>query len=226
MTHEMGGTGEPIEADEPMPDRILALAREHNAPPPTPREEIWLRVQAARRKSLEAEGVIPLAPRRVERSARWMRWAVGVAALLLIGIGLGRLTVSAPATGPSTVATAPNPAPSGTRSNLAYTVATVQHLNQVENFLTTLRTAHGIDSTFNAQARELLSVTRLLQDSPDLDPRLRRLLSDLEDVLVQIAQFDAARGREELDLITDGLEERQVLPRIRTAIPSGPARAL
>ena len=51
-------------------------------------------------------------------------------------------------------------------------------------------------------------------------------LRDLEDILVQVAQFDTSRGAEELDLITDGLQERQVLPRIRSAVPAGPARAL
>ena len=41
-----------------------------------------------------------------------------------------------------------------------------------------------------------------------------------------IVQYDANGTREDLDLITDGLEERQVLPRLHSAIPAGPARAL
>jgi hypothetical protein len=59
-----------------------------------------------------------------------------------------------------------------------------------------------------------------------MDPRLRRLLADLEDILVQLVQYDVNGKREDLDLITDGLEERQVLPRLHSAIPAGPARAL
>jgi len=51
-------------------------------------------------------------------------------------------------------------------------------------------------------------------------------MSDLEDILVQLVQYDANGTREDLDLITDGLEERQVLPRLHSAIPAGPARAL
>ena len=54
------------------------------------------------------------------------------------------------------------------------------------------------------------------------DPKLRGLLNDLEFILVQIVQLDTSRRKEELELITDGLEQRQLLPRIRTAIPAGP----
>jgi hypothetical protein len=54
------------------------------------------------------------------------------------------------------------------------------------------------------------------------DAKLRSLLLDLEFILVQIVQLDESRRQEELELITDGLEQRHVLPRIRTAIPSGP----
>jgi hypothetical protein len=103
-------------------------------------------------------------------------------------------------------------------------MAAVQHLSRVETFLTTLRTAP--DQQFTGQARELLISTRLLLDAKDMDPRLHKLMSDLEDILVQLVQYDANGTREDLDLITDGLEERQVLPRLHSAIPAGPARAL
>jgi len=110
------------------------------------------------------------------------------------------------------------------KKNAAYTLAAVQHLTRVETFLTTLRTAPG--QQFSGQARELLTSTRLLKDAKDMDPRLRKLMDDLEDILVQIVQYDVNGTREDLDLITDGLEERQVLPRLHSAIPAGPARAL
>jgi len=220
--------------DEALPERLLALARDHNAPPPTPREDIWLRVQAARRKSPEMDRVVSVG-QPVSRSVgpsvrqsvpRWAAWVTGIAALLIIGIGLGRLTVPAPSTGPSTIAAAPGDSGVSDRARLAYSLTAGQHLSRVETFLTAVRTSEEFDTTFIPQARRLLGSTRLLQDSPELDPRVRRLLSDLEDILVQIAQFNRSRGAEELDLITEGLEERQVLPRIRTAVPAGPARAL
>lgn len=218
-----GSTGD----EAPLPERIMAAAREHNAPPPTPREEIWLRVQAARHQSTPAADVIPIETRRPRRSAtRWLAWGAGIAAVLALGIGLGRVSRAPANNSPAVLSAAPGDSAAAPRSMVAYTVATTQHLSRVETFLTTLRHSPELDSSFTLRARDLLTSTRLLQDAPGLDPRLRRLLSDLEDILVQVAQLDRSRGAAELDLITDGLQERQVLPRIRSAVPAGPARAL
>jgi hypothetical protein len=216
---------EPADPDR-LPEQIVALAREHNAPPPTPRDEIWQRIQAARHKSAPSDGVIPLPVRRQVRTSRWLAWGAGIAAVLAVGIGLGRLSLPNPSEAPADVVANQPDSAGPSRSNVAYALTAAQHLSMVETFLTTLRNSTDVDSSFTARARELLSSTRLLQDAPGMDPRLRRLLSDLEDILVQVAQFDRSRGAEELDLITDGLEERQVLPRVRAAVPAGPARAL
>ena len=73
------------------------------------------------------------------------------------------------------------------------------------------------------QARQLLSSTRLLLDSKRLtDPRTRKLLEDLELVLVQIATLDPKDRREDLDLIADGLAQNHLRTRLRNAIPSDP----
>jgi len=42
-------------------------------------------------------------------------------------------------------------------------------------------------------------------------------------VLVQIVQLSYERGGDELELVTEGLERGGLLPRLRTAIPAGPA---
>ena len=171
--------------------------------------------------------VIPISVRRSDRPTvrRFTVWAAGIAAILLIGIALGRTSVTSnTATGPATISALPDSTLPPEKKNAAYTLAAVQHLTRVETFLTTLRTTPG--QQFSGQARELLSSTRLLMDAKDMDPRLRKLMADLEDILVQIVQYDVNGSREDLDLITDGLEERQVLPRLHSAIPAGPARAL
>ncbi len=170
--------------------------------------------------------VIPITVRRSDRpTVRRFTIAAGIAAILLIGIALGRNSVAnAPVGGQSTISALPDSTLPRERKTAAYTVAAVQHLSRVETFLTTLRTAPG--QQFTGQARELLSSTRLLMDAKDMDPRLRKLMADLEDILVQIVQYDVNGTREDLDLITDGLEERQVLPRLHSAIPAGPGRAL
>jgi len=66
-----------------------------------------------------------------------------------------------------------------------------------------------------------------MMDSPAArDPRLKSLLEDLEVVLAQIAQVPAGRAGEDVDLITQGIEQRSVLLRLQTAVPAGPgARA-
>jgi hypothetical protein len=237
MTDEDGMTeGRNDGTLEELPEGIRALAKEINAPPPTPRAEIWARIQTARggktagpkageqddlasRRAARSRSVVPSFRRSV------LAWATGIAAILLIGIALGRNSVTnAPAGGQSTISALPDSTMSAEKRTVAYTVAAVQHLTRVETFLTTLRTAPG--QQYAGQARELLSSTRLLMEAKDMDPRLRKLMVDLEDILVQIVQYDVNRSREDLDLITDGLEERQVLPRLHSAIPAGPARAL
>ena len=85
-----------------------------------------------------------------------------------------------------------------------------------------------LDPQFVAAARDLLTTTRLMLDSPAAnDPRLQPLLEDLELVLAQITQLPAEPGRKnEMDLINQGLNQRSVLTRLRTAtpaIPAGPA---
>jgi len=231
MTTEDGGQADGREGGQELPPAILAAAREINPPPATPRDEIWARVQAARadRKVVPIESVRRSdgpTVRRLDRPAvRRITWAAGIAAILLIGIALGRSTVTnSPVPGPSTMSALPDSSLPREKKNAAYTVAAVQHLTRVETFLTTLRTAP--DQQYNGQARELLISTRLLLDAKDMDPRLKKLMSDLEDILVQIVQYNANGTREDLDLITDGLEERQVLPRLHSAIPAGQARAL
>ncbi len=61
-------------------------------------------------------------------------------------------------------------------------------------------------------------------DSPAAeDPVFRALLEELELVLVQIVQLgDYQEGAAERDIVTEGIERRGLLPRLRTAIPAGP----
>jgi hypothetical protein len=110
--------------------------------------------------------------------------------------------------------------------DLLYQIAATQYLSRTEAFLTgfrsDLRTGRA-DARFTGQARDLLTTTRLLLDSPAADdPRLRALLEDVELVLVQISQLAAGRDTHDADLITQGMDQRNVLPNLRSAIPAGP----
>ena len=197
--------------EDPKFDKWLkGQAESYHTPPTTPRDEMWARIAAERQR------------RHVIEFRPWARWALAAAAVLAIGIGIGRWTAHQPTPANGTpVATteAANP-------DFAYQVAATQYLSRTEAFLTGFR-ADLRGGTHNArlagQARDLLSTTRLMLDSPAAnDPHTRALLEDLELLLVQISQLQAGRGPHDADIITQGMDQSNVLPKLRSAIPAGP----
>jgi hypothetical protein len=111
----------------------------------------------------------------------------------------------------------------------AYQLTTMQHLSEAEALLTSFRTRSPADQQMDAQlgawARQLLSNTRLLLDSPVAnDPQRRPLLEDLELVLVQIVQLSPGSTPQDRELIEKTLQQDHVMTRLRTAIPAGPQR--
>jgi len=183
---------------------LREAAQDYHRPPDTPREEMWQRIEAAHRA--RRARVVALRP--------WLRWGLAAAAVLAIGVGLGRVSMQHQ----QTIVVAPG--------NLAYRVAAAQYLSRTEALLTGFRSearTGRIDVQFAGQARDLLTTTRLMLDSPAADdPRLKSLLDDLELVLAQIAQVPQGSDRADLQLINQGLEQRSVLLRLRTANPAGP----
>ncbi|MDP2480293.1 MAG: hypothetical protein Q8W51_08665 [Candidatus Palauibacterales bacterium] len=231
-----------MSSDDRLDERIRAAASDYREPPETPREAMWERIQAARagRELREA------AARR--RRGRWMRRGIGIAAVLVAGIAIGRLSSPAGSRAPQVATTASGsgaggaaagraPASAagttGSRALVAYRVAAAEHLGRVEAFLTLFRreAATGrVDGDFRAPARSLLSDTRLLQASPAADdPALRAVLGDVELVLAQIAQYtEEPSRRQDLRFIDQGMEQRGVLLELRTMVttarPSGLAQ--
>ena len=210
-------------------DRLDALlrdaAREYNEPPVTPKAELWERIAAQRsesRKVGRSEDVLPIR-RRPGALPLW----IGVAALLALGVAIGRLSApgspSAPTVPPSLSAT-PGAIPERReRGEVAAQLVTAEHLGQVETFLTEFATRQAAQE-LPAQAKDLLSTTRLLLDSKRLtDPGTRRLLEDLELVLIQIATLTPKDRSEELGFIADGLAQSHLRTRLRNAIPAAPA---
>jgi hypothetical protein len=106
----------------------------------------------------------------------------------------------------------------------AYTVATAQHLTAAEAMLTAFKgdlSQGRMDAEISSWGKDLLSNTRLLLDSPAArDPVRRKLLQDLELVLVQIVQLSPGASARDRDFIKGALTDDQVLTRLRTAIPN------
>jgi hypothetical protein len=122
-----------------------------------------------------------------------------------------------------------NGAATNSTSSSAYQLTAVRHLSDAEALLTSFRTRSAPDQQMDAQlgswARDLLSNTRLLLDSPvGNDPQRRPLLEDLELVLVQIVQLSPGSTPQERELIEKTLQQDHVMTRLRTAIPAGSQR--
>jgi hypothetical protein len=105
----------------------------------------------------------------------------------------------------------------------SYTVAASHHLTEAEAMLTAFKgdlSQGRMDAEISSWGKDLLSNTRLLLDSPAAnDPVRRKLLQDLELVLVQIVQLSPRSSARDRDLIKGALTDDQVLTRLRTAIP-------
>ena len=210
-------------------------ARSYNAPPAdVPREEMWGAIEAQRRKGAMAPGGAEEASVRVDEPAArrgrrrvWVAAAVGLAATLALGVGLGRVSVRTPESTVARVAprvapaAASAPAASGTG---AFDMAAAEHLGRAEVLLTTYkgeeRNRAG-DRAIANWTKDMLSTTRLLMDSPaGEDAATRKLLEDLEVVLVQMVQLPASAGAEDRRMIERTLERGQLLTRLRTVAPT------
>ena len=125
-------------------------------------------------------------------------------------------------------AAAPEQTESGRREPSAgdlYRLASRQMLGQAEALLIQYRTdvaAERMDPAIGRWARDVLSSTRLLLDSPAAeDPGMRDLLEDLELVLAQIVQRTGQSASLDDEMIDRTIENRALLPRLRGAIPAG-----
>lgn len=184
------------------------------------------------------DGVVDLATRRppVVRGlggrrhvGRWGGPALGLAAGLLLGVGIGAgLWRQAAAPGASAVATAAPPGSeaaivaAAARTDPAYQTVAVEYFDQAVALLASLPSEldeGSPDARLAMQARDLLSTTRLLLDSEAAgsDPQLQALLDDLELVLAQVVRLPAGRDSTQSALINEALQTRDVLPRLRTA---------
>jgi hypothetical protein len=206
--------------------RTREALRGYRVPPEAPLDEMWHAIEQRH----FGTPIVALADHVQARGVAVRRWrfggpswgilVAGMAAMLILGVGLGRLSRGvAPVVDPREGDYAWN------ASAEPYRDATSEYLGETVALLTALPAAARDgqpDARFVTQAGELLSTTRLLLDSPAAasDPRLRSLLEDLELVLAQLSRLPSEHGMTELNLIAEALEQRDVVPRVRAAAAS------
>ena len=115
--------------------------------------------------------------------------------------------------------------------NVAYRLAVVNHVVGSEAMITAFRASARrgeVDAQLAKWSHDLLGETRLLESSaPSDDVTMKRLLQDLELVLVQIVQYTnhGTHSSDDLDLIDRSIRRRGVMSNIRNVsagqLPSG-----
>ena len=217
---------------DPLDETLREIATRYNEPPAAPRDEMWAMIQRRRADERTAPATEDRPALRLRQRRPELRWAAAIAAVLILGIGIGRFTAgggegTAPVIGTATPSA--NGSVVGT-SSVALELTASRHLEQSETFLTLFRTAVATGRPTElapGAARELLLSNRLLLDSPVTeDPRMRLLLQDLELVLAQIAQLPAEDTRGDADLITEGMDAGSMLPRLRLIMSEGASATL
>lgn len=212
--------------DERLQELMDQAAKSYRVPKDPPLEAMWARIEQEHFDApvrMEGRGAgLERHPRTEPKP--WRRWAapaVGIAATLLVGIGIGRFTASSVTGDPLAdvslpVAMAEVPVPDPLQRT------TYDYLDDAEVLLASLPgSAAAMDERFIADARQLLTTTRMLLDSPvGADPRMRDVLEDLELVLAQMARLRAAPRPEELTFIAAAMSARDVVPRLRNAAAS------
>lgn len=213
--HDQQSPGDDAPLEPWMLDLVREVDAETDAQVEVPREMMWARIQRERART----------PAPIARPQPWYasRQIAAAAAVLVTGVAIGRYMVPSqapmvPVVRDSAVAsTAPGMAMSADPSY----VAMQEHLVRTVALLTTVRD-ESVQRDANAdlapRAKELLSTTRLLLDQPQLrDERTRRLLQDLELVLVQVIQARST-APETQNAPRETLRETDLLTRVNALV--------
>lgn len=206
-------------------DKLIKNAAEHYNVPPVhpPLEQMWAAIET------EAFGRQPvLRSDRDEWKQKTMRTLVNnswlrMAAVLVLGVAIGRVSQKAPVTVLPFNQAAPATVPDASAS---YQMSAEQYLGRTVTLLASLPgqlQSGNVDSAFVDKASGSLTELRMLMDSPAAsNPRNRALFDDLELVLVQIVQMPAGGNTIDAKLIRQAMRERDVMPRLVDAVAETP----
>jgi hypothetical protein len=213
---------------------ISKMARRHNPPPEVPRDRMWAKIDAARadrREDIQKDTqkdiqkvVKPDFTPRHGPAFRVMRLAAAVAAVLVLGIFIGRMTQenkSLPVVDSTPVAVIQEKttADPGLRRDV-YAMAARDLFGRADYLLTDfkVRSCGREDlSEVPDWAGGMLVQTRLLMDTPAADDlEMNNMLEELELVLAQIVGLSKDNCARDMAWIRRGLQERATIDRLRT----------
>jgi hypothetical protein len=197
--------------DDKQLDRLLDdAARRWRVPIDPPLDAIWSAVatEAFQRPARSSPG--------------WGAVGIAAVAALIVGVLGGRysarqvpLPVTATAARVTSLPLSPASAPDPNQRAMS------ELLGRTAVLLAALPGDNGapdVDPGVTVEGARLLTITRLLLDSPaGSDVRLHNLLQDLELVLAQVARLEPRHHRDELQFIQTALDEHDIVPRVRSA---------
>ena len=202
-------------------------------PAPDPPEEFWegywarleRRMAAEAGKSPADRAVAPSRPRRAGFVPRWAYGAAGAAIMLAAGIFIGR-EIGRRTELPGVAASAVSPA----EETLAMRAA--HHLKRSRMLILAVVNSDpgagdsfGLNLPLQKKASSALKVeaAALKKEIGGADRRLERLLSDLEIILLQIANLEPDPDGAAIEVIRAGVEDRDILFKIRLSEVRRPA---
>lgn len=204
--------------DDRLEENVLRALAEVTAPPATPRAAMWDRIAAQLGSNRVPAQLVELPTPATRRRSPWAA-VLQVAAVLAIGIAVGRATVSR-VPGVRTHIDPRDRTSTTAPRNAALSSVLTQHLSDAEVLLTEFRNEMDPPHDLAARAGDLLGTTRHLLDAPAArDPELHAVLEDLELVLVQLARLQSVR--DDSGFVRQTLEHRDLLGRLHVGSSRG-----
>lgn len=247
MTTESPSPNDDITArDEPLEPWMLDLAREAvdelDADVEVPRAMMWARIDRQRRAVQEQGPRVATAATHdtastpaamagiAPRLGTWRRMTA-IAAVLVGGVAIGRYVIPSPEAARLAAADSLRNASTGSVAADPARRSDPSHVAMQEHLVRTVALLAAVQKTatpatqpdLGPWAGELLATTRLLLDQPQLrDDRTRRLLQDLELVLVQIVQARSS-APETQRAPQETMRETDLLTRVRAVVSASGA---
>jgi hypothetical protein len=203
-------------------EKIINSAADHyNVPPVNPPfDQMWTAIET------EAFGRSIVAAPKPQRFSLvnnpWLR----MAAVLVLGVAIGRLSFAAKGTSANPEDPAAATVAAAEPAEDTYQLTTERYLGQTVTLLVSLPNqlrGDRVDTAFVRKASESLATLRLLMDSPAAsNPRMRALFEDLELVLVQVVQMPETGSASDAKLIRQAMQQRDVMPRLFDAVAETP----